>query len=117
MAAIGNLNRNYNHLGDLENFIQAIARGKVYIGIYSIFPMQNLVDRYENKRVLVNSQLKALFNLLSISKESGSFIKSLQGMINDCITNLSLLSIGTQNWDVIFAYICSTKLPEHTLGL
>ena len=70
---------------------------------------QNLVDRYENKRVLVNSQFKTFLNPPSISKESGPSIKSLQRTINDCITNLSLLGIETRNWDTIFVYICSTN--------
>ena len=56
---------------------------------------KNLVDRYENKRVLVKSQLKTLFNLSVIERESGPAIKRLQSTINDCIINLSLLGIET----------------------
>ncbi|XP_075162985.1 uncharacterized protein LOC142235608 [Haematobia irritans] len=77
---------------------------------------QNLVDRYENNRVLVNAQLKILFNLAPVLKESGPSIKQLQRTMSDCITNLSLLGIDTKNWDVIFVFICSTRLPEVTLG-
>ncbi|XP_075150742.1 uncharacterized protein LOC142224843 [Haematobia irritans] len=77
---------------------------------------QNLVDRYENKRVLVNAQLKILFNLAPVLKESGPSIKQLQRTMSDCITNLSLLGIDTKNWDVVFVFICSTRLPEVTLG-
>ena len=77
--------------------------------------LQNLVDHYENKRVLVSSQLKTHFNLHFILKESGPSIKSLQRTINDYITNLSLLGIETNNWDIIFVYLCSTKLPEYSL--
>ncbi|XP_075150695.1 uncharacterized protein LOC142224793 [Haematobia irritans] len=77
---------------------------------------QNLVDRYENKRVLVIAQLKILFNLAPVLKESGPSIKQLQRTMNDCIPNLSLLGIDTKNWDVIFVFICYTRLPEVTLG-
>ena len=58
---------------------------------------QNLVDRYEIKRVLVNSQLKILFNLSVIERESGLAIMRLQSTINDCITNLSMLGTETLN--------------------
>lgn len=78
---------------------------------------KNLVDRYENKRVLINAQLKTLFNLAHVSKESGPIIKSIQRTVNDCVTNLTLLNIETSNWDVIFIYICSTCLPDITLNL
>ncbi|XP_037825847.1 uncharacterized protein LOC119613853 [Lucilia sericata] len=80
---------------------------------------KNLVERYENSRILVNSQLKTLFSLLNnpISKESGRCIKQLQQSINDCIKNLSLLQIDTKNWDVIFVFICAKCLPDISLHL
>ena len=78
---------------------------------------QNLEDRFENKRVLINAQLKILFNISAVIRETGPNLKNLQRTINDCITNLSLLNVNTDSWHVIFVYICSTKLPDNTLSL
>ncbi|GBP97706.1 hypothetical protein EVAR_69964_1 [Eumeta japonica] len=78
---------------------------------------KNLVQRYENKRVLVNAQLKSLFNIRPVTKETGSDLRRLQRTINDCITNLRLLNIDAASWDIIFVYICSTCLPDTTLSL
>ena len=44
-------------------------------------------------------------------------LQSSDWTINDCITNLSLLGIEMENLDIIFVYICSTRLPENILGL
>ncbi|XP_061399721.1 uncharacterized protein LOC133335463, partial [Musca vetustissima] len=55
-----------------------------------------LCDRFENKRILVNGQLKVLFNLPAINSESASAIKSLQRDINSCIAALSLYDIGVR---------------------
>ncbi|XP_065368817.1 uncharacterized protein LOC135961248 [Calliphora vicina] len=73
---------------------------------------RNLVNRYENKRIIINAQLKNLFNISPVAKETSSNIRRVQRTINDCVTNLSLLKIDTENWDIIFVYICSTCLPE-----
>ena len=78
---------------------------------------QNLVDRYDNNRVLVNSQLRTLFNLFATERESNPAIKRLERTTNNCISNLSLSEIQTQNWDIIFMYFCSTRLHEFTLGI
>ena len=114
---ISNIQRMYYVLQKTEGEVRDIIRTCPMTSDGFDIASQNLVDRYENKRVLVNSQLKTLFNLNFISKESDPSIKSLQRTINDCITNLSLLGIETKNWDIIFVYICSTKSPEHILGL
>ncbi|XP_075167660.1 uncharacterized protein LOC142239773 [Haematobia irritans] len=77
----------------------------------------NLKDRYENKRILVNSQLKILFNLASVKSESAQEIKRLQREINNCITSLKLHEVCIDSWDPIFVFLCSTKLPVTTLSL
>lgn len=77
----------------------------------------NLCSRYENKRVLVNIQLKILFNLPTITSESGTSLKNMQRDINSCISLLKLYAIDVDNWDPIFVYLCSNRLPEVTLML
>lgn len=41
----------------------------------------NLKDRYENKGILVNSQLKIIFNLKNVRSESPGEIKWLQKIL------------------------------------
>ncbi|XP_059217550.1 uncharacterized protein LOC131994726 [Stomoxys calcitrans] len=78
---------------------------------------RSLCSQYENKRVLVNTQLKALFNISSIHSESAGALKSLQRDINACISMLKLYDIDVDSWDPIFIYICSSRLPDVTLTL
>ena len=77
----------------------------------------NLVQRFENKRILVNSQLRILFNMPPISTESGEAIKGLQNTINNSISALKLHKVDVTNWDCILFYLCSTRLPMFTLSL
>ncbi|XP_075150683.1 uncharacterized protein LOC142224783 [Haematobia irritans] len=77
----------------------------------------NLKDRFENKRMLVHSQLRLLFNLNTVSAESSEDIKCLQRDINSCISSLRMYDIDVSSWDAIFVYVCSTKLPRATLSL
>ncbi|XP_070144167.1 uncharacterized protein [Drosophila kikkawai] len=76
-----------------------------------------LQDRFQNKRLLVNSQLKLLFNLSSISQESGHALKELQSTIQGCLTALAHSQISTDNWDCLLVFLCASKLPKVTLSL
>ncbi|XP_041675602.1 uncharacterized protein LOC121530510 [Drosophila eugracilis] len=76
-----------------------------------------LQDRFQNKRLLVNSQLKLLFNLSSISQESGHALKELQSTIQGCLTALAHSNISTDNWDCLLVFLCASKLPKLTLCL
>ncbi|XP_073811758.1 uncharacterized protein [Musca autumnalis] len=77
----------------------------------------NLSDRYENKRVLVNGQLKVLFNLPTVHSESSQGLKRLQRDINSCISVLKTYDIDVKSWDPIFVFLCSNRLPDSTLTL
>jgi len=77
----------------------------------------NLTERFEIKRLLVNSQLKILFNVQSVNQESGSAIRELQRTIQGCLTALEMSAIETENLDCLLVYMCSSKLPKLTISL
>ncbi|XP_037824461.1 uncharacterized protein LOC119612686 [Lucilia sericata] len=77
----------------------------------------NLTERFENRRVQVNGQLRILFNLPSITSESAKAIQHLQRDINSCISILRLHRIDVDSWDPIFVFLCSNKLPDSILTL
>ncbi|XP_075153988.1 uncharacterized protein LOC142227367 [Haematobia irritans] len=77
----------------------------------------NLKSQYENKKILINSQLRILFILPQCTNESASGLKKLQREITNCISVLKLLNIEIGTLDPIFVYQCSSKLPKLTLSL
>ncbi|XP_062121681.1 uncharacterized protein LOC133835668 [Drosophila sulfurigaster albostrigata] len=96
--------------------------------IVAKFPLTNdgfasawgaLCERFENKRLLITSQLKILFNLSTVTQESGAAIKELQSTIQRCLTALehSDISVCGPFADCILVFLCSSKLPKLTLSL
>ncbi|XP_061394714.1 uncharacterized protein LOC133330273, partial [Musca vetustissima] len=78
---------------------------------------ENLKNQYENKRILINNQLRKIFNLPQCAHESASALKKLQRDINNAISVLKLYKIDIRSWDPIFVFQCSSKLPKLTLSL
>ncbi|XP_059220581.1 uncharacterized protein LOC131995699 [Stomoxys calcitrans] len=76
-----------------------------------------LKSRYENKRVLVDNQLKILFNIPMASVESSESIQKIQSTVNDCMSTFRTLDVDVDHWDPILVYLISTKLPDKTLAL
>ncbi|XP_075163100.1 uncharacterized protein LOC142235726 [Haematobia irritans] len=52
-----------------------------------------LKSRYENKRVLVDNQLKILFNIPVASVENSESIQRIQSTVNDCLCTLRTLDV------------------------
>ncbi|XP_075157757.1 uncharacterized protein LOC142231024 [Haematobia irritans] len=77
----------------------------------------NLRRQYENRRILVNSQLRLLFNMVPCQQDSFQEIKRLQRDISNCMSVLKLSQINIESWDPIFVYLCSAKLSKDTLNL
>ena len=76
-----------------------------------------LCHRFDNNRMLINAQLRILFMLPFISTESAEGIKTLQNSVNNSISALQFQKVDVTNWDWIFIYLCSIRLPEITLSM
>ncbi|XP_041452302.1 uncharacterized protein LOC121405528 [Drosophila obscura] len=78
-----------------------------------------LKERFENKRTLVNSQLRILFSFSPIQNESGAALKELQSAIQGCLTALELSEVPIDNRfaDGVLVFLVSSKLPKVTLSL
>ncbi|XP_037821723.1 uncharacterized protein LOC119610536 [Lucilia sericata] len=72
---------------------------------------------YENPRMLVNNQLKSLFNLPIIEKETSEGLKTIQRGINSCLSALSIYNVSTENWDPIIVFLCVQRLPDNSVTL
>ncbi|XP_075157958.1 uncharacterized protein LOC142231226 [Haematobia irritans] len=77
----------------------------------------NLKAQYENKRVLINSQLRLLFNMAPCAHDSAQEVKRLQRDVNNCMAVLKLFDVDIASWDPIFVFLCSARLSEQTLNL
>jgi len=76
-----------------------------------------LRSRFENKRVIVDNQLKTLLSLPTATSETNEAISKVQTAITDCLAILGTQKVKTENWDPFLVYLCSSKLPEETLAL
>ncbi|KAJ8946765.1 hypothetical protein NQ318_018974 [Aromia moschata] len=75
---------------------------------------QLINDRYENKNLLVNNHVKALFNLPAVSKESHVFLRSLLDKLNNHLRALRVLEQPVDQWDVLIIYMVTNKLDNIT---
>lgn len=76
-----------------------------------------LKSRYENRRIVVDGQIKTLFNIQAAHTESGEKIQQIQTTINNCLSTLQANGVSTESWDPMLVYLCSSKLPDETLAL
>ncbi|XP_046811695.1 uncharacterized protein LOC124421028 [Lucilia cuprina] len=76
-----------------------------------------LKTRYENKRVLVDNQIKLLFNIPPATAENSESIRRIQSSVNDSLATLRTLGVEVESWDPILIRLISTKLPDFTLSL
>lgn len=67
---------------------------------------------YENKRILINHQLRKIFEVESVASERGKTLRNLQYMINNCLSVLQTYNISVISWDPMLVYWVSSKLPE-----
>ncbi|XP_071055027.1 uncharacterized protein [Onthophagus taurus] len=71
---------------------------------------QILIDRYENRRLLIETQLSILFSARAVKSDSSSELKRLVGEIKEAFRALKVLKCPIQHWDYILVYLIVRKL-------
>ena len=100
------------------HYLRASLEGTAAVVIQSIeFLAKNYVtawtllcERFDNKRLLVQHHVSALFHIELITKESSLVLKRVVDQINKNIRALSSLGEPTEHWDTLLIYIITQKL-------
>lgn len=71
-----------------------------------------LIDRYHNKRALVNNFLELLTEQPKINSNSAQGVRDLIDVTNECLFGLRSLEIETDSWDPWVVYLISKKLDN-----
>lgn len=75
----------------------------------------SLVARYENKRILIDAQLAALFSARKIKTENATDIKRLLGDVKEALGALEALDCPVQHWDLVIIFMMTRKLDAESL--
>lgn len=73
-----------------------------------------LCERYNNKNILINNHLKALFNFEAINRESFKALRFIIDHFSKHLRALESLGQPTDKWDALIIFIVSSKLDTNT---
>lgn len=74
-----------------------------------------LKERYDNKRVIVHTHVKAIMELPAVTKESAAELRQVAAGATKHIHALKALGRPTEHWDDLLIYALSSKLDPLTL--
>ncbi|KAG7307103.1 hypothetical protein JYU34_007243 [Plutella xylostella] len=105
------------------HYLRASLEGNAAVVIKSIeFTSQNynvawelLCERFDNKKILINNHLKAIFNFEPIARESHKALRFMIDHITKNLRSLQSLDLPTDSWDILIIYLMSTKIDPVTL--
>lgn len=72
-------------------------------------------NRYNNKRMLINQHLNALFSVKQFPRESERSLRFLIDHVTKHLRALSSLGQPTDKWDILLIFILCSKLDSNTL--
>nr|CAI5835101.1 unnamed protein product [Callosobruchus analis] len=73
-----------------------------------------LKERYENKKLIVNKHVTALFALEPLAKENYTALRKLHDDVQRNIRSLEALGLPVKEWDILLIYLITSKLDSST---
>lgn len=104
------------------HYLRASLEGSAAVVIQSIeFSASNypvawklLCERFDNKRLLVQNHVSALFNIEPVTKESSAILKRVIDQLNKNLRALESLGEPIKHWDTLLIYLVTQKLDATT---
>ncbi|XP_031330987.1 uncharacterized protein LOC116161684 [Photinus pyralis] len=69
-----------------------------------------LKERYENRKLIISTHIKSIFELPLVLKDSHKSLRSLIDNFNKHLRSLKNLELPTDKWDILLIYILVNKL-------
>lgn len=73
---------------------------------------QLLLERFENKLLLINNHVKGLFNITTLTKESHQGLRLILDNLEKHLRALEALKLPVQHWDILIIYLITSKLDN-----
>ncbi|XP_045533958.1 uncharacterized protein LOC123721012 [Papilio machaon] len=75
---------------------------------------ETLNNRYNNRRIIVQTILNRLFNQRKLSQSTAKGIKDLLDTTVECLNSLKNNDVETTNWDIIVIHLIVNKLDDES---
>lgn len=76
---------------------------------------QSLITRYNNKKVLVQAHVKAIYDLETVGGDSAKKLRQFADALNGHMRALEALGQEPTNWGPLLIHVISIKLDKTTL--
>ncbi|WP_253302631.1 DUF1759 domain-containing protein [Wolbachia endosymbiont of Psylliodes chrysocephala] len=73
-----------------------------------------LVERFENKRLMINNHIKDIINLPNLTRTSPTVLRELTDNVHSHVCALEKLGLESKAWEWVLIYIVSSKFDHAT---
>lgn len=75
---------------------------------------QTLLNRYDDKQVIVGAHLRRFLGLETMRQETNDGLRNIIDVTNEVIRSLQAIGIPVEHWDVLFTHVILSKLPDRS---
>ncbi|XP_022836586.1 uncharacterized protein LOC111363955, partial [Spodoptera litura] len=111
---IDDINKFHYLRASLEGSAAVVIQSMEFSSINYRVAWKLLCDRFDNKRLLIQNHVAALFDIEAVRKESSTTLKRVIDTVNKNLRALETLGEPTKHWDTLLIYIVTCKLDPKT---
>lgn len=111
---IDNINKFHYLRASLEGSAALVIQSVDFSGNNYTIAWKLLCDRFDNKRLLLQNHVSALFNIEPVTKESSMHLKRVIDEVNKNLRCLESLGEPVTHWGTLLIHIISNKLDAKT---